>query len=50
MGLIGKLTYVGTRGMIDIRSDAERIASYSKKLRKEHNKADAEAPGVAAAK
>jgi hypothetical protein len=32
MRLIRKLTYLATRGMIDIRSDAERIASYSKNL------------------
>jgi hypothetical protein len=41
MGLIRKLTYVSTGGVIDVRSDAERIASYSKKLLKEHEKADA---------
>jgi hypothetical protein len=31
MRLIRKLTYVSTGGMIDIRSDAQRIASYSKR-------------------
>ncbi len=41
MGLIRKLTYVGTCGVIDIRSDVQRIAWYSKKLMKEHAKADA---------
>ena len=38
MGLIRKLTYVGTCGVIDIRSDVQRIAWYSKKLMKEHEK------------
>ncbi len=41
MGLIRKLTYLGTCGVIDIRSDTQRIASYSKKLTREHEKADA---------
>ncbi len=39
MGLIRKLTYAGTGGLIDIRSDAERVASYSKKLMKERENA-----------
>ena len=40
MRFIRKLTYVSTGGIIDIRSDAERIASYSKKLSKEHHDAN----------
>lgn len=43
MGLIRKLTYVGTGGMVDFRSDAERIARYSKKLSNEHKKANGRA-------
>lgn len=43
MGLIRKLTYVTTGGMIDIRTDAQRIASYSKKLSKEPDKGDTRA-------
>jgi hypothetical protein len=41
MGLFRKLTYVGTGGMVDFRSDAERIACYSKKLSHEQQKAGA---------
>jgi len=36
MRLIRQLTYVSTGGVIDIRSDADRIASYSKRLNKQH--------------
>jgi hypothetical protein len=43
MGFIRKLTYAGTGGLIDIRSDADRIASYSKKLTKERENAAAHA-------
>jgi hypothetical protein len=49
MGLIRKLTYVGTGGLIDIRSDSDRIASYSKKLMKERENASSpvgRGPGV----
>ena len=42
MGLIRKLTYAGTGGLIDIRSDADRLASYSKKLMKERENATAQ--------
>jgi hypothetical protein len=42
MGFIRKLTYFGSGGVIDIRSDGERLASYSKKLVKEHEHADAQ--------
>ena len=47
MGLIRKLTYVCTRGIIDIRADAERIASYSKMLLKDQEKTDARGGGIA---
>jgi len=49
MGLIRRLTYAGTGGLIDIRSDSDRIASYSKKLMKERENAAARVgrgPGV----
>jgi hypothetical protein len=46
MRLIRKLTYVSTGGMIDIRSDAQRIASYSKRLLREHKKTDAPGRGA----
>jgi hypothetical protein len=36
-----RLTYVGTHGIVDFRSDSERIACYSKKLSNEHKKANA---------
>ena len=40
MRLIRKLTYISTGGVIDVRSDADRLASYSKKLTKEHNRTE----------
>jgi hypothetical protein len=36
MGMFRRLTYVGTHGIVDFRSDSERIARYSKKLINEH--------------
>jgi hypothetical protein len=41
MGMFRRLTYVGTHGIVDFRSDSERIERYSKKLSDEHKKADA---------
>jgi DUF438 domain-containing protein len=43
MGMFRRLTYVGTHGIVDFRSDSERIARYSKKLINEHKKANAPA-------
>jgi hypothetical protein len=36
MHLIRQLAYLSTGGVIDSRSDADRIASYSKKLNEQH--------------
>ena len=43
MGMFRRLTYIGTHGVVDFRSDSERIARYSKKLSNEHKKAKAPA-------
>ena len=43
MGLFRKRTYVSTGGMVDFRSDRERIEGYSKKLLNERKKANARA-------
>jgi len=41
MTLFHKLTYVSTGGMIDLRSDRERVEDYSKKIENEHKNAAA---------
>jgi hypothetical protein len=43
MGMFRRLTYVGSHGIVDFRSDSERVAHYSKKLINEHKKANAPA-------
>lgn len=37
MRLLRKLTHIGTRGVIDLRTDAERLEDYERRLAKERN-------------
>ena len=43
MKVLHKLTYLGTGGIVDLRSDRELLAHYEKKLSNERKRAAAQA-------
>jgi len=46
MGAIRKLLYAGTRGVIDIRTDAERIEGYARRLERARRADEQSSPRV----